>query len=188
MPVEETHSPDAVRQIIRELHYLYVHPIQDVRIIINENNLFDLQAWIYGSTGTPYANGAFRVKLAFTNEFPRVPPKCYFLTKIFHPNISLTGEVCGSTLNHGWHPDLGISHVLMTLRSLLIQPNLESVMNEEAGELFLDNYEDYAKRAKIMTEFYACRTSYSEEGVGSRKRGGEAKEKRWEKKRAIKRL
>ena len=63
--------------------------------------------------GTPYANGHFRVKLVLGKEFPAVPPKGYFLTKIFHPNVSQQGEICVSTLKKDWKPDLGIKHIFL---------------------------------------------------------------------------
>lgn len=63
--------------------------------------------------GTPYANGFFRVKLALGKDFPQGPPKAYFLTKIFHPNVAKNGEICVNTLKKDWKPDLGIQHILL---------------------------------------------------------------------------
>lgn len=37
-------------------------------------------------------------------EFPQKPPKAYFLTKIFHPNVSPAGEICVNTLKKDWDP------------------------------------------------------------------------------------
>ena len=45
------------------------------------------------------------------------PSAGYFLTKIFHPNISKTGEICVNTLKKDWRADLGIGHVLQVLFS-----------------------------------------------------------------------
>ncbi|KAK9763336.1 ubiquitin-conjugating enzyme E2 S [Basidiobolus ranarum] len=186
MPVGQNHSPEAIKQIIRDLYFLHLNPIQDIRVIINENDLFDFQVWIYGPTGTPYENGAFRVKLMFTSEFPHTPPDCKFLTKIFHPNISPSGEVCVNTLRCDWHPSLGVRHILMMLRCLLIQPNPESALNEEAGNLLLENYEDYVQRARLITEIHAYYRIYQEEGKSPRKRSSEMKERRVDKKRNLK--
>ena len=38
---------------------------------------------------------------------------------------------------------------------MLIHPNPESALNEEAGRLLLEQYEDYEARAKLMTEIHA---------------------------------
>ena len=54
----------------------------------------------------------FRVKLMLPSDYPHAPPKGFFLTKIFHPNISKAGEICVNTLKKDWSSDLGIGHVL----------------------------------------------------------------------------
>lgn len=41
------------------------------------------------------------------------------------------------------------------MKCLLIVPNAESALNEEAGKLLLERYDDYSKRAKMMTEIHA---------------------------------
>ena len=53
------------------------------------------------------------MKLALGSDFPTSPPKGYFLTKIFHPNVSKTGEICVDTLKRDWKPELGIKHLLL---------------------------------------------------------------------------
>lgn len=61
------------------------------KIILNESDITDMQAEIEGPLGTPYEGGVFRCKLAVENDFPNNPPKGYFITKIFHPNVSEKG-------------------------------------------------------------------------------------------------
>ena len=77
------------------------------------------------------------------------------MTKIFHPNVSKVGEICVSTLKKDWKPDLGIKHILLTIKCLLIVPNPESALNEEAGRLLLENYDEYFKHAKLITSIHA---------------------------------
>ena len=79
----------------------------------------------------------------------------YFLTKIFHPNVSKSGEICVNVLKKDWKQDLGLRHVLLVIRCLLIEPFPESALNEEAGKLLLEDYEDYARVAKLMTSIHA---------------------------------
>ena len=52
-------------------------------------------------------------------------------------------------------PDLGIRLVLLVIPCLLIEPCPESALNEEAGKLLLDAYEDYAKHTRLMTSIHA---------------------------------
>ena len=60
-----------------------------------------------------------------------------------------------NTLKKDWKPDLGIKHILLTIKCLLIVPNPESALNEEAGKLLLEQYDTYFSRAKLYTEIHA---------------------------------
>lgn len=62
---------------------------------------------------TPYAGGHFRIKLVLSRNFPQEPPKGFFLTKIFHPNVASNGEICVNTLKKDWNPQYGIKHILL---------------------------------------------------------------------------
>ncbi|KAJ1553936.1 hypothetical protein HK096_005735, partial [Nowakowskiella sp. JEL0078] len=79
----------------------------------------------------------------------------YFQTTIFHPNVSKGGEICVNTLKKDWKKDLGITNILLTIKCLLIVPNAESALNEEAGRLLLEDYSEFAKRAKLITSIHA---------------------------------
>ena len=72
------------------------------------------------SAGTPYAGGHFRVKVVLGKDFPSGPPKGFFLTKIFHPNVSHAGEICVNTLKKDWKPDLGIKHIFLVWNETII--------------------------------------------------------------------
>lgn len=114
--------------------------------------------------------------------FPISPPKGFFLTKIFHPNVSRNGEICVNTLKKDWKQDLGIKHILLVslyqikknnslsvfyvfkvIKCLLIVPNPESALNEEAAKLLLEHYDEYCKRAQMITEIHAKPTFLDKE-------------------------
>lgn len=42
-----------------------------------------------------------------------------------------------------------------SIKCLLIVPNAESALNAEAGKLMQEQYDDYVKRAKLMTSIHA---------------------------------
>lgn len=79
----------------------------------------------------------------------------WFATKIFHPNVSSAGEICVNTLKKDWKSSYGISHILVTIKCLLIYPNPDSALDEEAGKLLQENYESYCERAKLITSVHA---------------------------------
>jgi len=149
-------NPRVIQVLQRQIAELIKKPVDSVRYVFNECDILDIQADIIGPVGTPYTDGQFRCKLVLSSEFPRVPPKGYFLTKIFHPNVSEKGEICVNTLKKDWDPmNWSLSHIFEVIRCLLIVPFPESSLNEEAGKLFMEDYEEYAKHARLITELYA---------------------------------
>lgn len=192
----ENLSPIILKRIAKEMHELQNEPPEGIRVQLNGADISDIQAYIDGPAGTPYAQGVFRVKLCLGKDFPTTPPKGYFLTKIFHPNVAANGEICVNTLKKDWKCDLGIKHVLLVIKCLLIVPNAESALNEEAGKLLLEDYDQYYKRAEMMCELYALRTYKENKENGSLEKKCAAKKssvnldraKPKDKKRTLKRL
>ncbi|KAF7297092.1 Ubiquitin-conjugating enzyme e2 [Mycena indigotica] len=148
-------APTTMRRLMREITQLKTAPPEGIRVQTSEDNMFDLTGIIEGPESTPYAGGYFRIKFNFTEEFPAAPPKCRFITKIFHPNVSGAGEICVNTLKKDWKPTYGIEHILVTVKCLLIYPNPESALDEEAGKLLLEDYDSYCSRAKLITSVHA---------------------------------
>jgi ubiquitin-conjugating enzyme E2 S len=156
MASRENLNPHALGRIAKELQKMVAEPVTNgIRVIVNERDLTDIQADIEGPTATPYEGGVFRCKLVIGSEFPTAPPRGFFLTKIFHPNVAPSGDICVNTLKKDWTPDLGLMHVLQVIRCLLIVPFPESALNEEASRLFLESYEEYSRRATLVTSIHA---------------------------------
>lgn len=124
-------------------------------MLINEADITDIIAELDGPPGTPFEGGLFRMKLVLPADFPQSPPKGYFTTKIWHPNVSKDGEICVNVLKRDWQPTLGLRHVLMVIRCLLIEPYPESALNEEAGKVLLEDYAEYERYAQLMTSLHA---------------------------------
>ncbi|GHJ87390.1 hypothetical protein NliqN6_3792 [Naganishia liquefaciens] len=161
-------TTQTLRALTRELATLTTSPPEGVRVqITNEADLLGnggIVGIVQGPAGTPYEGGYFRIRFAFgEGDFPNTPPKCTMISKIFHPNISKTGEICVDTLKKGWKREYGIGHVLVTIKCLLIVPNPESALDEEAGKLLLEDYQEYYKRAKLMTGIHAVPKTPPEE-------------------------
>ncbi|GAB0202104.1 ubiquitin-conjugating enzyme E2 S [Grus japonensis] len=151
----ENLPPHILRLVYKEVSLLSSDPPDGIKLFPNEEDITDVQVTIEGPEGTPYAGGLFRMKLVLGKEFPAAPPKGFFLTKIFHPNVGPGGEICVNVLKRDWRAELGLRHVLLTIKCLLIHPNPESALNEEAGRLLLENYEEYAARARLLTDIHA---------------------------------
>ena len=126
--------------------------------IINNEDPLDIQADIIGPKSTPYENGIFRVKLFIPNDFPIAPPKGFFITKIYHPNVSEKGEICVNTLKKDWNPKtFSLFNLFEVIKCLLIIPFPESSLNEEAGKIFMENYKEYFNVAQMYTKIYAMK-------------------------------
>lgn len=196
----ENLSPQIIRQIAREIADLTKDPPEGIKIFPNEADITDIRANIEGPAGTPYSGGMFKMKLVLGKNYPSEPPRGFFMTKIFHPNVASNGEICVNTLKKDWKADLGIKHVLLTIKCLLIVPNPESALNEEAGKLLLEQYDDYSMRAKIFTEIHAKPPKISKEEVSketltegpvAKRHAGDKlleKRKKGDKKKVLKRL
>ena len=107
--------------------------------------------------GTPYQDGVFRCKIVLSDNFPQNPPKGYFLTKIFHPNVAQpAGGICVNTLKKDWQPaNWSLSHIFEVIRCLLIVPFPESSLNEEAGKQFMEDYATFCETARVYTDVHA---------------------------------
>jgi len=118
-------------------------------------SLGEINAEIEGPVGTPYASYYFQLKLVLPADFPNSPPRGYFLTKIYHPNVDMsTGAICVNTLKKDWSPSVRLGHVLSVIRCLMIVPFPESSLNDEAGKLFMESYDEFSRRAKLMANVH----------------------------------
>ena len=84
----ENVAPLVIKTVGRQVQLLAQEKMEGIQTIVNEEDLTDIQAIIEGPPGTPYQGGQFRVKLVLSKDYPASPPKGFFLTKIFHPNVS----------------------------------------------------------------------------------------------------
>lgn len=81
-----------------------------------------------------------------------------------------TGAICVNTLKKDWTADTTFSHVLSVIRCLLIYPFPESSLNDEAGKLFMESYDEYSKRAHLMADVHGRPNSSVVEGDEKRRK------------------
>ena len=80
-----------------------------------------------------YRGGRFTFNFKIGPNYPHEPPKTKCLTKIYHPNIDLEGNVCLNILREDWKPVLTINSIVYGLQYLFLEPNAEDPLNKEAA-------------------------------------------------------
>ena len=72
---------------------------------------------------TPFEDGTFKLVLTFEESYPNKPPHVKFLSRMFHPNVYNTGELCLDILQNRWSPTYDVAAILTSIQSLLHDPN-----------------------------------------------------------------
>ena len=121
----------------------------------NNNDLFNWEATIIGPTETPYEGGMFNLKILFPADYPFKPPKITFETRIYHPNINSNGGICLDILKDQWSPALSITKVLLSICSLLSDPNPDDPLAPDIANLYKSNKEEFNRVAREYTVKYA---------------------------------
>jgi ubiquitin-conjugating enzyme E2 D len=122
---------------------------------ISDGNLKDWTGFLFGPKESSYQGGIFKISINFPDDYPFKPPRVYFITKVFHPNISPEGEICIDILKSNWSPALTIIKVMLSISSLLTDPNVEDPLNTEASKLYKHNKDEYEKELKQYVIDYA---------------------------------
>ena len=118
-------------------------------------DVFHWQATIIGPDDSPYAHGVFNLSIHFPTDYPFKPPKVAFSTKIYHPNINSNGSICLDILRSQWSPALTISKVLLSICSLLTDPNPDDPLVPEIARLWKSDRAKYNETARQWTNKFA---------------------------------
>jgi len=145
----------SLRRINNELEELKKNPLLNCSAGPIENDLFKWQATLLGPNDSPYQNGVFFLEISFPKEYPFKPPNIIFKTKIYHPNINSGGGICLDILKNNWSPALTIGKVLLSICSLLTDPNPDDPLVPSIAKLFKEDNAKYRLTAKHWTQKFA---------------------------------
>ena len=144
-----------MRRLSHEFKQLRTIPDVVADASLLDDELMHWEVTLIGPPGTPYQNGKFKLEIFFTSDHPFRPPKIKFKTKIFHPNISQTGNICIDILKTEWSPALGMCKVLLSISSLLNDPNVDDPLVQEIADLLIENKKKYIEKARQWTIEFA---------------------------------
>ncbi|KAF2306623.1 hypothetical protein GH714_019861 [Hevea brasiliensis] len=145
----------ASKRILKELKDLQKDPPTSCSAGPVAEDMFHWQATIMGPSDSPYAGGVFLVTIHFPPDYPFKPPKVAFRTKVFHPNINSNGSICLDILKEQWSPALTISKVLLSICSLLTDPNPDDPLVPEIAHMYKTDRAKYEATARSWTQKYA---------------------------------
>ncbi|XP_045146501.1 ubiquitin-conjugating enzyme E2 D2-like [Echinops telfairi] len=145
----------ALKRIQRELSGMIRDPPAQCSAGPVGDDMFRWQGTIMGPTNSPYHGGVFFLAIIFPTDYPYHPPKITFTTRIYHPNISKRGNICLDILSSEWSPALTISKVLLSICSLLCDPNPDDPLVLSIAKTYKNDREMYDKLAKKYTHKYA---------------------------------
>ncbi|KAJ4975685.1 hypothetical protein NE237_000791 [Protea cynaroides] len=145
----------ASKRIQKELKDLQKDPPTSCSAGPVAEDMFHWQATIMGPADSPFAGGVFLVTIHFPPDYPFKPPKVAFRTKVFHPNINSNGSICLDILKEQWSPALTISKVLLSICSLLTDPNPDDPLVPEIAHMYKTDRAKYETTARAWTQKYA---------------------------------
>ena len=145
----------ALSRLSKELKDLQKHPPSNCSAGPVNENLFEWKATIIGPMDSPYKGGIFYLSINFPRDYPFKPPKVKFVTKVYHPNINNSGEICLDILKDQWSPALVTSKLLLSICSLLTDPNPDDPLVVEIAKQYREDKDKYLCEAKTWTKLHA---------------------------------
>ncbi|KAM5221462.1 ubiquitin-conjugating enzyme E2 2-like [Ctenodactylus gundi] len=120
-----------------------------------KDDLLRWQGTIRGPDDSPYEGGIFGLDIEFPPDYPFRPPNIKFTTRIYHPNVDRRGSISLDILGSEWSPALTIAKVLLSILSLLCDPNLNEPLVPKIAKRYTRNRKAYDHLARKWTQKYA---------------------------------
>jgi ubiquitin-conjugating enzyme E2 D/E len=145
----------SAKRIKKELENLKNDPPLNCSAGPEDDDIFTWQATLMGPSASPYQGGVFILNIKFPPNYPFKPPKITFVTKVYHPNINSSGGICLDVLKDQWSPALTIDKILLSICSLLEDPNPDDPLVPDIANQYKNNRVAYDMTAREWTQYYA---------------------------------
>lgn len=110
-----------------------------ISINIINDDILNLNVCFLGPKETPYEEIINNIDIKIPPEYPTKAPIFTFCNKVFHPNIASNGVICLDIIKDKWTPVYTIRTVIMSIISLLSDPNPDSPLNGQAAHLYKES-------------------------------------------------
>ena len=132
------------KRIQKEIKDLVENPEElkkeGIALIPDESNIQHFHGSIIGPVGTPYAGLKYELEIKIGTDYPMRPPYVRFIgPKIYHPNVNTSGDICLDILKSEWAPTLSLAKMMLSICSLLNEPNPASPLNSTAAYDWVNN-------------------------------------------------
>lgn len=139
-----TSSTQVSKRLQQELMTLMVSNDKGISAFPKGDNLLSWIATVTGPDDSVYQGLKYKLRLDFPAGYPYTAPTVIFTTPCFHPNVDQYGNICLDILKEKWSALYEVRTILLSLQSLLAEPNTASPLNVEASQLW-PNQEAYKK-------------------------------------------
>ncbi|XP_037935371.1 ubiquitin-conjugating enzyme E2 C [Teleopsis dalmanni] len=139
------------KRLHKELMNLMMSTEKGISAFPDGENIFKWIGTITGPINTVYMGQKYRLSLEFPNSYPYAPPLVKFLTPCFHPNVDLSGAICLDILKDKWSALYDVRTILLSIQSLLGEPNIDSPLNAQAAMMWAAPQE-YQKHLEAFYE------------------------------------
>ncbi|KNA22617.1 hypothetical protein SOVF_031080 [Spinacia oleracea] len=143
-PVKAVDTQSVLKRLQSELMSLMMSGDPGISAFPEEDNIFNWKGTIHGSNETVFEGTEYKLALSFPADYPFKPPKVKFETGCFHPNVDVFGNICLDILQDKWSSAYDVRTILLSIQSLLGEPNTSSPLNTQAAALW-SNQEEYRK-------------------------------------------
>ena len=148
--------PNSLKRILRDLKEIKDDPPPYCSAgPADDKDPYHWNATIMGPEDTLYYGGLFFLTIHFPKEYPYKPPIIQFITKIYHPNINSKGVISVDILKDQWCMALTISKVLLSIVSLLSDPNPDDPLEIAIAQQYKHNHKKYEDTVREWTRIYA---------------------------------
>ncbi|XP_036758048.1 ubiquitin-conjugating enzyme E2 C isoform X1 [Manis pentadactyla] len=124
------------KRLQQELMTLMMSGDKGISAFPESDNLFKWVGTIHGAAGTVYEDLRYKLSLEFPSGYPYNAPTVRFLTPCYHPNVDTQGNICLDILKDKWSALYDVRTILLSIQSLLGEPNIDSPLNTHAAELW----------------------------------------------------